>query len=474
MIIRKSHLSSICLMALASTIAITEYATYTPTILPDVLDSELPQPQIDYQDESNESIDESNSESGTSTEKDLSSLDISDGEADVANDSSNESADPFSPSGQTEVKINSGDTLATALSKLGFDKTDIYLASKSLSKVFNLRNLKIGQTIVVKGSKDESGDLTLTGLELKPDYKTKIVVSKNDSGYNTEKIDVPVKKVMRSISGVIAPKSPEYSLVQCGVASNVSADALRGLSQIVNIRSSKTPVDFELLYQDYFDDDGKRVRKPELLYASVFIGGKIKRIYKFSYGNFSEFIDSNGVILKTLAKSRSMLNQPLGRMKITSKFGIRRHPISGKIKGHTGVDLSAPVGTPIRAAASGTVMRASHYSGYGRYINIKHSKAISTAYAHLSRIVVRSGQHVSQGQIIGYTGNSGNSTGPHLHYEVLQNGHPINPMSFVKQDPQKLSGDKLYKFNQFKKQVNLQVVGLNPSKNKNVKVGRLS
>ena len=182
----------------------------------------------------------------------------------------------------------------------------------------------------------------------------------------------------------------------------------------------------------------------------------------------NEYVDSSGMIIRTLASSKSMLNHPLSCMKITSKFGIRRHPISGKIKGHTGVDLSASIGTPIRAAASGVIVHASYYSGYGRYIKIKHSSAINTAYGHLSRIVVRNGQRVSQGQIIGYTGNSGYSTGPHLHYEVMKNGRFVNPMSFVKQEPQRLTGRKLHRFNQFKKEVNLQIVGLVPMKNKAV------
>ena len=272
--------------------------------------------------------------------------------------------------------------------------------------------------------------------------------------------------MIKNISGSISPKSPEYSLAQYGLKPNLSKEALRNLATVANIKSSKTPVDFEFLYAEFYDDSGHVVKRPELLYASFFIDGKIKRIYKFQDNGTNEYVDSSGVIIRTLASSKSMLSYPLPRMKITSKFGIRRHPISGKVKGHTGVDLSASVGTPIRAAASGVIVKASYYSGYGRYIKIKHAASINTAYGHLSRIVVRNGQHVSQGQIIGYTGNSGYSTGPHLHYEVMKNGQFVNPMSFVKQEPQKLTGNKLQRFNQFKKEVNLQIVGLVPTKNK--------
>lgn len=447
-------------MAIATSIAITEYAMYKPAPVSDALDEESLS-KID--DENMDDSEETNDDSDSLEENEINNSEPDQTKASIKTPIN---ADPFKTSGETEVIINSGDTLTSLFTSLGFDKTDIYLASKSLSKIYNLRNLKIGQKIIVKGKRDDSGELTLNGFELSPDYRYKIVVSKTDSGYSAEKIEIPIKKVIRNVSGTISPKSPEYSLMQCGVKPNLSKEALRNLALIANIKTSKTPVDFEFLYSEFYDDSGNVVKKPELLYASFFVDGKIKRIYKFQDNGMNEYVDSNGTIIKTLASSRSMLNHPLPRMKITSKFGIRRHPISGRIKGHTGVDLSASIGTPIRAAASGVIVRASYYSGYGRYIKIKHQGTINTAYGHLSRIVVRNGQHVSQGQIIGYTGNSGYSTGPHLHYEVMKNGRFVNPMSFVKQEPQKLTGRKLNRFNQFKKEVNLQIVGLVPTKNK--------
>ena len=459
MVIRKTHISSICLMALASAIAITEYVMYTPVIIQDTDDSDITENECSEKNDINDSNkDKEVTESVQEDDEAISSDETQQDENKKLEET--KAVDPFYPSGQKEVTINSGDTLASVIGNLGFDKTDIYLASRSLSKIFNLRNLKIGQRLIIKGSRDDSGDLSLTGIEFRPNYSERIVVSKTDTGYNAERIDVTVKKVVRSISGKFSPKNPMYSLKKCGVKHNVSADALKGFANIVNVRASKTPVDFEFLYQDYYDEEGHIVRRPELLYASIFIGGKIKRIYKFKYGNFCDFIDANGTILKTLSKSRSLLSNPMGIMKVTSKFGLRRHPISGRIKGHTGIDISAPVGTPVRATADGVITSAMYYSGYGKYINIKHTGKISTVYAHLSRIVVRGGQHVRRGQIIAYSGNSGNSTGPHLHYEVHVCGNPINPQSFVPQEPQRLSGDKLYKFNQFKRQINMQVVGL--------------
>ncbi len=454
-------------MTLASAIAITEYATYKPVVLSEGLDDD----NLENDDTKLFADDEdADSDSDLSNKCDDINSDSEVSEKNAVAIASH--TDSFSPSGEQEIALNNGDTLASVIGNLGFDKTDVYLASKSLSKVFNLKTLKIGQKILVRGERDKSGELILTGIEIKPNYREKIVVSKTDTGYNAEKVDIPVKKLIRSISGSISPKSPIHSLKKYGMKTNVAIDAMRGLSQIANIKSSKIPVDFEFLYQDYYDDEGNVVRKPELLYASIFIEGKIKRIYKFTYGNLSEFIDNNGTILSSLARNKSMLDKPMGMMKITSKFGLRRHPLTGNLKVHKGIDISAPVGTPVRATANGVVTRAMHYYGYGRYVRIKHSSKIETAYAHLSRIVVRQGQHVKKGQIIGYSGNSGSTTGAHLHYEVHMGGTPVNPLGFVRQEPQRLTGDKLYKFNQFKRRINLQVVGLYMPKNKVVKSHR--
>ncbi|MBQ7524015.1 MAG: M23 family metallopeptidase [Alphaproteobacteria bacterium] len=465
--VRRTHFASICLMLLASSIAITEYISYVPVPLPESVDDESVSDNgsLDENSEETTAADAEAPDEEGSEEQLSSSVQTSEKKTEV---------DLFRSTGEKEIVISRGDTITSAIGNLGFAKTDVHLASKALSKVFKLKNLKIGQKIAVRGKYDKTDKLTLMGFEFHPDYRYKITVSRNGAGFRAEKSEVAIKKVVKNISGQISPKSPRYSLKKCGVKSSVAAEALRGLSHVVNLRASKRPADFEFLYQDFYDEFGNVVKKSELLYASICVNGQIKRVYKFVDNGTCEYVDSNGVILKTLARSRSMLSQPLAYTKVTSHFGLRVHPISRKVKKHEGVDFKAAVGTPVRAAASGVVVRASPYSGYGRYINIRHSASINTAYAHLSRIVVRSGQHVAQGQIIGYTGNSGITTGCHLHYEVHENGRPINPMSFVKQAPLKLTGEKLRRFNRFKRQVNMQVVGLIPAKGKTAKVKRFS
>jgi murein DD-endopeptidase MepM/ murein hydrolase activator NlpD len=138
--------------------------------------------------------------------------------------------------------------------------------------------------------------------------------------------------------------------------------------------------------------------------------------------------------------------RPIEQMSLSSSYGMRVHPITGKLARHNGVDIPAPYGTPIYATADGIVGRAQRLGGYGNYVEIEHGNAIETRYGHMSSFVVRPGQQVKKGDVIGYVGSTGRSTGNHLHYEVRIDGEPVNPMPFVRSDSMTiaaLTGDKL-------------------------------
>lgn len=476
MVIKRSHFVSICLLALASSIALTEYIMYSP-VAPDSSDES----NVLFLDNASKS---NLNETDEQSEPETDDIVISNAEPveekpnmpltnnlQQNSDSQNSSlrdSQADNKNIKTTLTINQGDTIVSALTRIGFSRTEIHIASKELAKVFNIRNLKAGQEITVEGHR-ENGNAVLDSFEIKPDPRYRIVVSRIPSGkFKAEKIEVPIKKVVKTVSGTMSARNPVETIVSCGVKKSIAKEAVRILSQLVNLNLSKEPINFEFLYRDFYDNEGNAVINPELLYASALVRGKIFRVYKFQDKGRSEYIDSNGVTLNSMVKSRSMLAKPLHNMKITSGYGIRVHPVHGKWKRHTGIDLKAPVGAPIYAAADGKVLKACYYAGYGKYVRIKHVGAVDTAYGHLSRMAVRPGQRVRQGQIIGYVGVTGVTTGPHLHYEVMKNGKFINPLSVIKQGPQKLIGKKLAKFNQFKKEVNLQVVGLTPSINRKV------
>ena len=122
---------------------------------------------------------------------------------------------------------------------------------------------------------------------------------------------------------------------------------------------------------------------------------------------------------------------PLEGAQLTSGYGMRTHPVLGGRRRHQGIDLAAPTGTPVYATADGVVGRADWYSSYGLYISVNHGAAMETRYAHLSRLAVTAGDFVKKGDVIGYVGSTGRSTGPHLHYEVRVEGVAVNPIPYM-------------------------------------------
>lgn len=122
---------------------------------------------------------------------------------------------------------------------------------------------------------------------------------------------------------------------------------------------------------------------------------------------------------------------PLDAMRLTSSYGLRWHPVTGGRKQHEGVDLGSPVGTPIHATADGVVAKADWFGGYGLFVQLEHGGSLATRYGHMSRLNVAAGQQVHKGDIIGYVGTTGRSTGPHLHYEVRIAGQAVNPIPYM-------------------------------------------
>ncbi|MEY4269204.1 MAG: hypothetical protein RLZZ58_420, partial [Pseudomonadota bacterium] len=123
--------------------------------------------------------------------------------------------------------------------------------------------------------------------------------------------------------------------------------------------------------------------------------------------------------------------KPIESMSLSSGFGMRVHPVTGKYRRHNGIDIPAPNGTPIYATADGIVGRAQRLGTYGLYVEVEHGNGIQTRFGHMSSYIVAPGQRIKAGEVIGYVGSTGRSTGNHLHYEVRIAGEPVNPSPFV-------------------------------------------
>ena len=197
---------------------------------------------------------------------------------------------------------------------------------------------------------------------------------------------------------------------------------------------------FEMVFDVLTDERGKVIRRGNVLYAALNGKAVNKSFYRFTTPdeNITDYFQENGE-----SSTKFLMKTPINGARLSSRFGKRRHPISGYTRLHKGTDFAAPTGTPIYAAGNGVVERASRYGGYGHYIRIRHSKGYKTAYAHLSRYArgIRSGRRVRQGEVIGYVGSTGASTGPHLHYEVYKNGRAVDAMRLKLPTGRKLAMD---------------------------------
>jgi murein DD-endopeptidase MepM/ murein hydrolase activator NlpD len=236
------------------------------------------------------------------------------------------------------------------------------------------------------------------------------------------------------------------SLFEAAMAQGVPVAMLTEMIKIfsydVDFQRDIQPDDrFELMFERGTD---KRFNDAKLLYASMTLSGKEIKLYRYvdPEGNVDYYTPAGESAKKALLKT------PVDGAKISSGFGMRFHPILHYTTQHKGIDFAVMTGTPVMAAGSGTVEVAGVNGSYGIYVRIKHDGSHETAYAHLSRLAkgIRPGSHVTQGQTIAYSGSTGRSTGPHLHYEVLVNESQVNPMSVKFQSGRKLTGKELAKF----------------------------
>ncbi len=325
------------------------------------------------------------------------------------------------------LTVGNGDTLMAMLVEAGVERRDAYNAIVAMSKVFKPRYLKPGQeiTITVRPATAPEESDTLVSIKLIESVERDVLVRRgDDETYVAEAIDHPLTVDIAGGTGVI-----EASLFLAGEAAGIPPGILADLIQIYSFdvdfqRDIRKGDGFSVMYERYLDEDGNIVRSGNILSASMTLSGKETKRYRFvTAKGVTDYYDEKGK-----SGRRTLMRTPINGARLSSNFGNRRHPILGFTRLHTGTDFAAPRGTPIYAAGNGTVEHAGRKGGYGIYIRLRHNGTYKTAYAHMSGIArgVRRGKRVTQGQVIGYVGTTGRSTGNHLHYEVMRNGKFIN------------------------------------------------
>lgn len=345
------------------------------------------------------------------------------------------------------LSIGRGDTLMDLLTEAAVPRSEANSAIAALRDVYDPRKLKVGQQVTVLFEPPRGGARRFVGLEFLPDPIRSVSISrKGETGFASSQVEKTVSRTLVAAQGVI-----RSSLFEAGSAAGVPLSVMmafiRDYSFDVDFQRDLQPGDgFEILYEKLVTADGKSVGEGDVLYASLTLSGEEMPIYRHkSRDGRIDYYNRDGESIR-----RALLRTPIDGARITSGFGMRHHPILGFSKMHQGVDFGAPKGTPIYAAGRGVVEMASPFGSYGNYIRIRHNTEIATAYAHLSRFAkdTRRGGRVDQGDIIGYVGTTGRSTGAHLHYEVLKGGRQVNPRSVDLPTGEKLEGRELQAFQQ--------------------------
>ncbi len=327
------------------------------------------------------------------------------------------------------VRVRRGETLDGVLNRLGVrDHRERHHAVRALGDVFDPRTLQAGQELTVYLERQDRG-ARLSGLAVAPDAIQIAQVSRTGAAadaFQARTFEAPVtRRITRAVGEV--RRSLYVDAVAAGVPHAGMARIADLLAFAVDFQREIHPGDpFEILFEEWVTADGESVRMGDLLYVGFAPRGEPLAYWRHVRPDGGEgFYDADG-----RSARRMLMRTPINGARLSSPFGPRRHPISGYRRDHKGTDFAAPIGTPIYAAGDGVVERADWYGGYGRYIRLRHANEYQTAYAHMSRFArgMRPGKRVRQGDIIGYVGTSGASTGPHLHYEVIKRGKHVNPM----------------------------------------------
>lgn len=356
---------------------------------------------------------------------------------------------------QPEVKeevlvVEKGDNFIGILQKIGMEYQEVNQTVESLKTAgFDVRSLRIGQKIEITKTVDVPfGELlSVDKIVISPSADVKYTVTRNeDEKYVAEAEQLELKSERKIAFGEINT-SLAAAMNNAGIPQSIIGNFINIFAYTVDFRSDiKVGHTFKVLYDRKVAPDGKVIKNGDILYAELNLGKNKIALYRYkdSSGGI-DYYDSKGLVLKRTLDRKPM---EFRSARISSRFGWRRHPILNRRILHSGVDYAAPKGSRIYASGDGVVKRAQFAEGYGNYVVIRHNSEYSTGYAHMTSFArgIKPGTRVKQGQVIGYVGSTGRSTGPHLHFEVIKNGKKVDPLKVKAATGTNLAGKELQKF----------------------------
>ncbi len=357
-----------------------------------------------------------------------------------------------SPFLEYDYVVQNNDTVESILKKFSVKESEINFIVTKIKKK-RLSNITPNQKMefVLKRTKDKK-NMEIVKIKYPLSKTTFVVIDKSKDKFEITKniTELFMRNVV--VQGSIS-NNLYSSAIKAGLEPNVIVEFARIYGFEVDFQRDIRKGDvFEIMYERYFDDRNKKIKTGKILYAYLNVNKQKIKLYRFGKKNNYDYYDEKGrSIVKALMKT------PINGARLSSPFGKRKHPILGFTKHHNGTDFAAPTGTPIMASGNGTVIKAGWCGNGGNCVRIRHNSSYTTGYGHMSKIATRTGRRVKQGQIIGYVGNTGMSTGPHLHYTVSYNGKFINSQKLKLPSGKILKGEerKLFEIERIKLDVRL-------------------
>ena len=324
-----------------------------------------------------------------------------------------------------DYEINKGDTIQKILKKHKVQNNEIQTVINQYKKFGKPNQLLVGQKIDIIIKKEAATKKnSIIKFSVPITKSTTIEITKNEEN------KIISKKIITKLykKKILSENIIKNNLYSSAIEAQVNPDTIIEFARIFGFeidfqRDIRKNDYFKIIYEKYFDENGEFIKSGSILYAHMSVNGREISLYKFGDDKTYGYFDING---KSVEKA--LMKTPINGARLSSPFGMRKHPILGYNKKHLGTDFAAPEGTPIMASGTGTITRAKWCGGGGNCIKIKHNSTYETIYAHLKNFAkgIKVGKKVKQGQIIGYVGSTGMSTGPHLHYEVIVNGKKVN------------------------------------------------
>ena len=358
-------------------------------------------------------------------------------------------------------RITTGETFDNILSQYNINNTEIQTIKKKLLKKIDLNKLNTNQKIYL--TIDQSNNLVKNFI-LQISNKERIILTRNeDNNYFDQEISLTKldKKIVYQENIII------QSLYKSATDKRIPANTIIEFARIYGFqvdfqRDIRKKDRFQIMYEVFTDENKKIIETGNILYANLILSGEQNSLYYFDKKGSVGHYDKNGKSIK-----KALMKTPINGARLSSPFGMRKHPIDGFNKMHRGTDFAAPMGTPIMASGSGVVKKAGWCGGGGKCIVIRHNSIYQTIYAHMSKFAqgIGTGTRVKQGQTIGYVGSTGKSTGPHLHYEVLINGKKVNSQTLKLPSGKILKGEERKVFETSKIKLDVlkseKIIGLN-------------